>query len=210
MNYHGYLGLRNGTCVFEKAGESCGFPFEAKVHSTDQPVFTDKVHAYTGLRGGRCEHDAAGIACNRLAGNPVHKGTTPQYLMVPKGMAKQIGESLGKAFALKPGALVSEPEPQYFPGDARGVWQEHARLVAAKLEEKVGYGSAWQEQGYMGNLARIQSKTSRLKNLLWRDDCGPDLQMDSDESVLDTLLDLSALCALAISNIEEGNRWGRT
>lgn len=106
---------------------------------------------------------------------------------------------------------------QFWPGSAEAVWQAHAEAVAALLKKKQAYGDAWKEQGYMGNLARILGKTSRLKNMLWSD-MAPDLSVPEDaedekgtevESVLDTLYDLSALCALAIANIQEGNRWGQ-
>lgn len=74
-------------------------------------------------------------------------------------------------------------------------------LVAQK---SVGYGDAWAEQGWMGNLARIMSKTSRLKNLLWQD-----MEFaDSTESVDDTLLDLINLGAFMRMNRLSHNRWG--
>jgi hypothetical protein len=99
---------------------------------------------------------------------------------------------------------------QFWPGSSMAVWQGHSDAVLALLKKKdVAYGNAWQKQGYMGNLARILSKTSRLKNMLWRDEVESVVPEGQDESVLDTLYDLSALCALAIANIEEGNRWGK-
>lgn len=100
---------------------------------------------------------------------------------------------------------------QFWPGSAEAVWQAHADAVAALLKKKKAYGNAWVEQGYMGNLARILSKVSRVKNMMWRDPSDEEFGTGTafDESVLDTLYDLSALCALAIANIEEGNRWGR-
>lgn len=86
---------------------------------------------------------------------------------------------------------------------------EVRRIIEAKSK---GYGSAWQVQGYMGNLARVLSKSSRLKNILWNDNTGD--HSDGEEvhpqyeSLQDTLRDLAALCAFMASNIEEGNRWG--
>jgi hypothetical protein len=127
-------------------------------------------------------------------------------------------EAMHKVFlaAAKLPVIPSSEQEQFWPGSALSVWQAHTDMVLALLKTKQAYGNAWQEQGYMGNLARIQSKTSRLKNMLWRDD-GPDMSVAMDgsdkdpaaETVLDTLLDLSALCAMAIANIEDGNRWGK-
>lgn len=73
------------------------------------------------------------------------------------------------------------------------------------IEEKsAGYGDAWVQQGWMGNLARIMSKTSRLKNMLWRD-----MGIEStSEPITDTLLDLVNLSAFMIINRSFGNRWG--
>lgn len=83
------------------------------------------------------------------------------------------------------------------------VFEECLRLVARKSQD---YGSAWREQGWMGNVARIMSKSSRLKNMLWRD-----MPMDNaKESVEDTMLDLVNLTAFALINKRHGNRWGRS
>lgn len=66
------------------------------------------------------------------------------------------------------------------------------------------YGPAWREQGYMGNLARIMSKTSRLKNMLWRN-----MALESsEEPVTDTAQDLMALTAMFLANRQENNGWG--
>lgn len=107
--------------------------------------------------------------------------------------------------------VIPDPErEQFWPGSSMSIWQGHADAVLALLKKKdAAYGNAWQKQGYMGNLARIFSKSDRLRNMMWRDEPGSGDVPEGDESVLDTLSDLSALCALAIANIEEGNRWGK-
>jgi hypothetical protein len=114
-------------------------------------------------------------------------------------------------YDIGPGQIIPAPErEQFWPGSALSVWQGHADAVLAMLKNKQAYGNAWQEQGYMGNLARVLSKTSRLKNMLWSDQSDHTAWTEEgQESVLDTLYELSALCALAIANIEEGNRWGK-
>lgn len=66
------------------------------------------------------------------------------------------------------------------------------------------YGSAFRSQGYMGNVARVLSKVARLKKMLWRD-----FQVeDSEESVMDTALDLINLAAFFIINYTDRNKWG--
>jgi hypothetical protein len=83
------------------------------------------------------------------------------------------------------------------------VFQEALRLVEKKTP---GYGRAWQEQGWMGNLARIMSKSSRLKNMLWR---GRLTQFDSaEETTEDTALDMMNLLAFFLINKRIGNEWG--
>lgn len=124
------------------------------------------------------------------------------------------GEAIKKMVGDLKAALPDPEGPEHWPGSAQSVWEAHSRLVADLLARKQAYGDAWREQGYMGNTARILSKASRLRNMMWRDggefhdgdSAGED---GSNESVLDTLLDLSALCAFAIANIEDGNRWGK-
>jgi hypothetical protein len=114
---------------------------------------------------------------------------------------------------LKSMKMPTVPAPdreQFWPGSAEGVWQGHADAVQALLKTKQAYGNAWREQGYMGNLARIQSKTARLRNMLWRDDESNGIGVsEGGESVADTLKDLSALCSFMLANFEDGNRWGR-
>lgn len=67
------------------------------------------------------------------------------------------------------------------------------------------YAGAWKEQGWQGNVARILSKTSRLRNMLWRDQPVE----SADEPVQDTLLDLINLAVFALLNRQTRNRWGR-
>jgi hypothetical protein len=66
------------------------------------------------------------------------------------------------------------------------------------------YGRAWSKQGWMGNFARLQSKMSRLRNMIWRDTP----LADSNESVTDTALDFVNLSAFFVINRSEDNRWG--
>lgn len=67
------------------------------------------------------------------------------------------------------------------------------------------YGGAWRDQGWMGNLARIMSKTARLRSMLWRD-----AQISSaDEPVRDTLQDMINLCVFMLLNMQRANKWGR-
>jgi hypothetical protein len=92
----------------------------------------------------------------------------------------------------------------------RNVVGDALRLLEVKNTQ---YGDAWRKQGYMGNLARIQSKAARLNALLWRDADGDGYPLPADytrdgETVIDTLTDLINLAAMMAVNFSEGNRWG--
>lgn len=85
-------------------------------------------------------------------------------------------------------------------------WDDFAAQVRLLIIGKSqNYGEAWREQGWRGNMARILSKTSRLKYMLW---CTNPLQ-STVEPVEDTLLDIGALAAFLLANRKEDNEWGR-
>lgn len=84
----------------------------------------------------------------------------------------------------------------------RQIFQEALALAIVKEQE---YGGAWREQGWMGNLSRILSKASRLKNMLWMD-----FAMESNEETTeDTALDMINLSAFFLLNKASRNKWGR-
>lgn len=66
------------------------------------------------------------------------------------------------------------------------------------------YGDAWRRQGWMGNLARIMSKVSRLVNMCWRDHS----LENAEESVTDTAFDQINITGFFIINRSEDNKWG--
>ena len=74
------------------------------------------------------------------------------------------------------------------------------------LEKNAAYGDAWRAQGWMGNLARMQSKVARLKNMLWQD-----FAIDSTtEGVDETALDLINITLFFLLNRADGNKWGNS
>lgn len=143
-----------------------------------------------------------GFACLHVA------GSEPGARQCGKMVDDTIHATLSTQHPLPEFTLPREPE-QFWPGSAMAVWQAHTDVVRDLLRKKDAYGDSWVRQGYMGNVGRVLSKADRLRNLLWKDDDGGKVRTaGGDETVLDTLYDLSALCAFAIANIEEGNRWG--
>lgn len=81
-----------------------------------------------------------------------------------------------------------------------------ARCIQLQRKKAKTYGDAFRSQGYMGNVARVLSKSSRLKNILWND-FGQQLE-DVEETTYDTLLDMINLACFVIINREDGNKWG--
>lgn len=79
------------------------------------------------------------------------------------------------------------------------------KVLTVVAEKEITYGGAWREQGWMGNAARVLSKTSRLKNMLWRD-----LSFEhGNEPVSETAEDLIAILGFFILNYKRKNKWGR-
>jgi hypothetical protein len=89
---------------------------------------------------------------------------------------------------------------------ARAV-REYEESLNLMLRKNRDYGGAWREQGWMGNLARILSKTARLKSLLWKDFYE---EGGNGEAVQDTVRDLMNLCLFFMWNRDAHNRWGRS
>ncbi len=118
----------------------------------------------------------------------------------------------------------TRPEPQPEPdnplaSDAVQAWDEFASQVRLVISAKDrAYGGAWRDQGWMGNLARVMSKHSRLRNLLWCDQENEPAFLGAEyvahaellnETVHDTIVDLAALAAFLHANLSSDNKWGR-
>lgn len=100
------------------------------------------------------------------------------------------------------------------------VFRDAASIAVQKNAE---YGNAWQAQGWRGNVARILSKASRIKHMLWVQiptlSRSQQFDIASDglvlrrtsveaEAIEDTLLDLINISAFALMNIRQDNEWG--
>lgn len=81
-----------------------------------------------------------------------------------------------------------------------------AKCITLQRRKARTYGEAYRSQGYMGNVARVLSKASRLKNMVWTD--GTFQTEDSEETVMDTMYDLINLASFFIINYMDRNKWG--
>lgn len=114
-------------------------------------------------------------------------------------------------FQLGDGVFLTLSTPQGYAAREGGhtvlmATEQFAGALATMAAKNRNYGGAWREQGWMGNLARIMSKTARLRSMLWRE-----VPLGStSESVQDTLQDLLNLCVFMMLNLNGGERWGRT
>lgn len=86
---------------------------------------------------------------------------------------------------------------------ATRVLDEAMRVMS---EKNSSYQDAWQEQGWRGNLARIMSKVTRLRNMLWRNNVS--LLNGDKEHPRETLLDVINCCVFAILNLDDEREWG--
>lgn len=162
----------------------------------------EKAEAYiVKVHGGTKFGGYADTSPNVSEGGPDESG--------PKWRARKV--------ALLESELLEARTEQAAHGDSmplqelRNVVGDALRILERKNEQ---YGEAWRHQGYMGNLARIQSKCSRLREMLWKDPDGngyplPANYTRDDEAIVDTLLDLINLAAMMAVNWEENNRWGK-
>lgn len=155
-------------------------------------------HAYLGsaeeatfpARNGVCQR----YGCGKLRLAKVHAGFEPRFANESKTLP------VLESWRGRP-VQASDTIP------AVAAWDAFSAQVRDTIVRKSqGYGNAWQEQGYMGSVARILSKAARIKNLVWRE---PNIDFKEEESAQDTLVDLAALCAFATANMEESNQWGR-
>lgn len=157
-----------------------------------------------GVQTGSCAYrpHATARICNERKDHPIHA-------VVAEAPAAALAARMAQAFS----GLARQPEvtaQDLIP--ALQAWDAYAAQVRDTIIRKSqGYGDAWQEQGYMGNLARVLSKASRLKNVAWKDEVNPlDPPEIHDELLADTIVDLGALCAFLLANVEAVNRWGRS
>jgi hypothetical protein len=235
---HGYLGVRDGRCRFTYGNALCDRQPDGSYHLGYEPVYDNETgfkvtsHPFVA-EPERTSRDVCGFPyvgppdarCGLRAADHqdylTHEEYSLRHIAEARARRGSGGNLIGtlkdirfpRVGPIKGLPIVPAPErEQFWPGSAEGVWQGHADAVQALLKTKQAYGNAWREQGYMGNLARIMSKASRLRNMLWRDGTwvgtGGEESAEEKESAVDTLLDLSALCALMAANLEDENRWG--
>lgn len=86
---------------------------------------------------------------------------------------------------------------------ATRVLDEAMRLMS---EKNASYNDAWREQGWRGCLARIMSKTTRLRNMLWRSHTS--LLNGDKEHPRETALDMINHLVFFILNLDDDREWG--
>lgn len=155
-------------------------------------------HSYRGPRGGQCtfnpgEGNPGEGPCGSPRSAGVHAGYMPQF-QEADGSVSELGVDLPAQTYVQ--AMHGETIP------VLEMFHENVRELVRGKEKT--YQGAWRGQGYMGNLGRILSKSERLRAMQWGD-----VQLESsDESVLDNVQDLAALCAFFEYNYRVGNKWG--
>lgn len=177
----------------------CGLPLALHRHGW---------HGRAAEGGSNTVCSVAGCGRNRL--DEVHHGEEPVFFT-----KAPVRSSLREEAFAAISASVGKPEPSFedlIP--AVQAWDAFAAEVRKTIIVKSrGYGDAWEHQGWLGNLARILSKASRLKSMLWREKpwlgTGGDESAEEQEHVRETAVDMAALCAFLAANVEAENRWGK-
>lgn len=212
---------------YEDGQDACQFAYPGSIsHSVclrpmAQHVSSIGPHAWYGpaSEGGSneiCHRDG----CYGLRLAKIHTGFKAQFMEVPP-----VTEEVNSMMAM--GATVKDLPHDEFANkmvrevigfkpasEAVIVFNAYSEAVLELIRQKDrAYGGAWRKQGWMGNLARVMSKTARLENMLWRDTPwlgtgGGESEVEAEDA-LQTIKDLMALCAFMGANIEDGNRWGR-
>ena len=186
------------------------------------------LHTYQSPNGhGLCTYETEGTVCGNVEKYVVHVRTgcgveskfkpvtdaTLTPLVPGQGMPVDpvrayLDEKADMAHETYHGATFPVDNP---PTTAQVVALFHDAALRLAVSKDQGYGKAWVEQGYMGNVGRILSKASRLRALMWGDRRVEEMTTEElmrEDGVRDTLLDLANLCAFAAHNMAEGNRWG--
>lgn len=161
------------------------------------------LHAYQGA-GPWCDYAVGGRRCNDNKDASVHWVAD---LLAPTKQTEHTPQQPGERtfYDTYTGRITMENPPTITQEFL--VWFNECVLLMDN--KSVAYGNAWRAQGYMGNLARVMSKTERLRNMLWNDDNGFVGTEAETESVGDTLRDLCNLATFMWLNYRDGNRWGQ-
>lgn len=202
----------SGACRFQYVDRTCDRASREHLFNSDGSM---NPHAWLGpadesgqFKNTRCRVDK----CGRLRLAKMHASFGPEYLPEEPKTQAVGGMRLEQEGKMQDFFLpMAKPVHAVDLIPAVQAWDAFSAQVRDTIVRKSqGYGDAWRRQGYMGNLARVLSKSARLDNMLWCDvDQGMTDGPDTQESVTETLVDLGAMAAFTVANLEEGNRWGR-
>ena len=189
-------------CDYVVGKTQCHEPEASSVHAVAR-VSKMSGHAWRNLNPpgyapGACTFTEGDEVCGRRKESKIHAGYAPQ---LTDEEAEREDEEEPTAH---PDVLVHE----FFKvGTSEAVVDEFLRRVLLKVREKDAmYGEAWRRRGWNGNLTRILTKADRLEHMLMRYD--PMTADDTEETVLDTVEDMAALCAFFAVNFNDKNRFG--
>lgn len=207
-----------GLCTYAFEEAVCGHPMTGYVHLSKGSLITS--HPFRSAPG------VPGVAGCVWEYGDRKCGSTPQmhfsnnlpfqiqveFPVAPDPVGDYLAEKADHAYETYHGASFPVDYPD--PTTAQVVAMFHDRALRLAVDKDQAYRKAWVEQGYIGNVARILSKASRLRNMVWCDqasDLPPEVAAPTEqeeETLRDTLLDMANLCAFAAHNMAQGNRWG--
>lgn len=108
---------------------------------------------------------------------------------------------MSKIVLVATGGYQNDEDSEEFLEDLVRLFERCLNMIVEKNER---YGNAWRQQGWQGNLARILSKTARLKAMCWGEHEKPGF----GETVEDTGFDLINITSFFLLNRANDNKWG--
>jgi hypothetical protein len=189
-------------CAYRVGQGFCGQGESSSLHAVvrlSEPVNMSG-HAWRNLNPpgyapDQCTFSEGDEVCGRIKSSKIHAGYAPQLTDDDEPDDEELTH---------PDVAVGE---FLRAGSSEAIVDEFMRRVLVKVRAKDAYyGEAWRRRGWNGNLTRILTKADRLEHMLMNDH--PMTTDNIDESVLDTVEDLAALCAFFAVNFSDRNRFG--
>lgn len=212
-----------GLCTYTSAGKVCGEKATYVTHlKSGEKIVT---HPFNDKGLSYCAYVyEGGAVCNRSADWPVHQPKTGcgvegalaagrqamEAMKLPDPVRAYLDKNASAAYETYHGTVFPVDDP---PTTAQVVAMFHDLGLRLAVAKNQAYADAWREQGYIGNIARVLSKASRLRAMAWGEQLADEgtagASEATGETLRDTLLDMANLCAFAAHNLDQGNRWGK-
>jgi hypothetical protein len=222
MPLHQYQGSPNGgtPCVYRVGSTECGTSKGSSVHGVVDTAVKDFVAAFPD-DPPTAPQPKSQLNYTAEEDMMVHVYQPSPELLVYVDKCTYLGVDGKRCYRSKGSTwhrTAQARQPEHYdtyagritldspPSTMQGLMVFFDGCVELAGRKDAAYGGAWRRQGYMGNLARLMSKSDRLRNMLWNNRAS--YGEDQSETVQDTLQDMANIVGFMYRNYEEGNQWG--